>query len=192
MRFALLLLAFFTTTAYGQFLKLSTKPPPPGGYPEAVLKIEKANHTCVKLPTKSFATLIKKYPFNKSAQIQLASFKGDKLQLQTDSGRSANLYEVNTLQLPQIQSLTNVMYNIGFGGTILLVEELACYDPKNAIVFIDSTGNAFEFIEICFECQQFNSSSENIDFGEVCNEKFNLLKQEFIRAGVLYGTKDKK
>ena len=81
------------------------------------------------------------------------------------------------------------MYNIGFGGSILLVGEIACYEPRYAILFIDKEGKAFEFIEICFECQKTVNSSDKIYFGEVCNEKFNLLKKLFLNAGINYGTK---
>ena len=189
MKFSLIVALLFSTAAYGQFRKLDTLPPRPGGYPKSVLKIEKENHKCVNLPKKSFSTILKKYPFNNTAQIQLVSFKDNKLPIENDTVCYSKLYEVKTLTLRQIDSLTNTMYNIGFGGTILLVEEMACYNPRNAILFIDKGGKVFEFIEICFECEQTVNSSDKIDFGEVCNEKFNLLREQFLNAGVNYGMK---
>jgi len=188
MKFSLLAVLFFSTTSYGQFRKLDTLLPRPGGYPKSVLKIEKENHKCVNLPKKSFATILKKYPFDRTAQIHLVSFKDKKLPIENDTVCYSKLYEVKSLTLRQIDSLTNIMYNIGFGGTILLVEEIACYEPRNAILFIDKEGKTFEFIEICFECQQTVNSSDKIDFGEVCNEKFNLIKKQFLSAGISYGT----
>lgn len=189
MKFSLIVVLLLSTTSYGQFKKLDTLPPRPGGYPKSVLKIEKENHKCVNLPKKSFSTILKKYPFVKTAKIQLVSFKGNKLPIENDTVCYSKLYEVKTLTLRQIDSLTNIMYNIGFGGTILIVEEMNCYNPRNAILFIDNDGKAFEFIEICFECEQTVNSSDKIDFGEVCNEKFNLLKKQFLNAGIIYGTK---
>lgn len=190
MKFSLLFVLLFSSCSYGQYRKLDTLPPPPGGYPKSVLKIERENHKCVNLPKKSFSTILKKYPFNKTTQIQLVSFKGDKLPIENDTICYSKLYEVKTLTIQQVDSLTNIMYNIGFGGTILFVEEIACYDPRNAILFTDTSGKAFEYIEICFECEHTVNSSEKIDFGEVCNQKFNLIKQQFIRAGIIYGTKE--
>lgn len=190
MKFSLIFTLLFSSFSYGQFRKLDIKPPSPGGYPESVLKIEKENHKCVNLPKKTFSTILKKYPFNKTAQIQLVSFKGSKLPIENDTVCYSKLDEVKTLTLRQIDSLTNIMYNIGFGGTILIIQEMACYDPRNAILFIDSSGKAFEFIEICFECEQTVNSSEKIDFGEVCNEKFNLIKQQFKNAGIKYGIEE--
>ena len=190
MKFSLILALLFSSFSYGQFRKLDIRPPSPGGYPKSVLKIEKENHKCVNLPKKSFSTILKKYPFNKTTQIQLVSFKGNKLPIENDTICYSKLYEVKNLTLRQVDSLTNIMYNIGFGGTILIVEEMACYNPRNAILFIDTSGKVFEYIEICFECLQTVNSSEKIDFGEVCNEKFNLIKQQFLRAGIIYGTKE--
>lgn len=189
MKILLLVVLFFSTTSYGQFRKLDTLPPRPGGYPKSVLKIEKQNHKCVNLPKKSFSTILKKYPFNKAAKIQFVSFKGNKLPAENDTICVSKLFEVKTLTLPQVDSLTNIMYNIGFGGTILIVEEMACYNPRNAILFIDNSDRVFEYIEICFECEQTVSSSDKIDFGEVCNEKFKLIKKQFLNAGIIYGTK---
>lgn len=189
MKFSLILALLFSSFSYGQFRKLDIRPPSPGGYPKSVLKIEKENHKCVNLQKKDFPTILKKYPFVKTAKIQLVSFKENKLPIENDTVCYSKLYEVKTLTLQQIDSLTNIMYNIGFGGTILLIEKMNCYNPRNAILFIDKDGKAFEFIEICFECEQTVNSSDKIDFGEVCNEKFNLLKKQFLNAGIIYGTK---
>ncbi len=190
MKFSLIFTLLFTSFSYGQFRKLDIRPPSPGGYPKSVLKIEKENHKCVSLPKKSFSTILKKYPLNKAAQIQLVSFKGFKLPIENDTVCISKLNEVKTLTLLQVDSLTNIMYNIGFGGTILILEEMACYQPRNAILFIDSSGKVFEYIEICFECKQTVNSSEKIDFGELCNEKFNLVKHQFLNTGINYGTKE--
>ena len=189
MKIGLIAVIFFSTTSYGQFRKLDTLPPSPGGYPKSVLKIEKENHKCVSLPKKSFSTILKKYPFNKTAKIQLVSFKSNYLPIENDTVCLSKLFEVKTLTLRQIDTLTNIMYNIGFGGTILIIEEMNCYNPRNAILFIDNKDKVFEYIEICFECEQTVNSSDKIEFGEACNEKFNLIKKQFLNAGITHGTK---
>lgn len=187
MKYILLFAVFFSMDSFAQFRKLDTLPPAAGGYPKSILKIEAENHKCVKLPKKSFSTILKKYPFTKTAQIKLVSFKGTTLPFENDTVCFSKLTEIQTLTLSQIDSLTDLMYNVGFGGTILIVEELSCYNPRNAILFIDSSGKTFEFIEICFECEQVVCSSEMVDFGEICNEKFSLVKKQFLHAGIKYG-----
>jgi hypothetical protein len=182
----LLLILLFPVFSFGQFRKLDTLPP--GGYSKKVLKIERKNHQCVKLQKKEFAEILKQYPYNSAAKVQLVSFKAEKLPIENDTVNYSKLFEVIDLSFQQIDSLTNIIYNIGFGGTILIVEELSCYNPRNGIIFIDSKGLAFEYIEICFECEQIIANSDKIDFGEICNEKFNLIKQQFNRAGIKHGT----
>ena len=156
------------------------------------VSIERKNHECVRINVKSFSQRLKQYPYNKSSQIQLVSFEGRKIPVLNDTISYSMLKEVKILTLLQIDSLTDLLYNVGFGGTILIEEEMNCYDPRNAIIFIDSAGKAFEYIEICFECQQFVVSSEKINFGDICNQKFSMLKKQFINAGILYGTLDQE
>jgi hypothetical protein len=62
-----------------------------------------------------------------------------------------------------------------------------CYNPRNAILFLDRNGKVFESIEICFECQKTKESSEKILFGQMRDEKMNMLKQFFKSAGIVYG-----
>lgn len=44
---------------------------------------------------------------------------------------------------------------------------------------------AFAYIEICFECEQTQSSSNKISIDDPCNEKFDMIRKLFKNA-VLY------
>lgn len=169
---------------------IAKSPPSSKPWTKRILAMEKKNHTCVRKSTTSFSARIKKFPFNQVAQIKLVSFKGHQIPILNDSVDYSKLEEVKTLNLRQIDSLTDIIYNIGYGGTILIIEEMNCYNPRNAILFVNSKGETFAFIEICFECLQISARPENIGIGDLCNEKFSLLKKQFLNAGILYGTKD--
>lgn len=67
----------------------------------------------------------------------------------------------------------------------MTVEE--CYNPRNAILFIDSQGKAFEFIEICFECERAITGSDKISLGGMCDQKMGMLKLFFKSNKVEYG-----
>jgi adenylate cyclase class IV len=95
--------------------------------------------------------------------------------------------EIKVLTLPQIDTLTDIMYNVGFGGVILLVKENACYQPRNAILFLDNTDKIFAYIEICFGCQHTEMSDKRIDIGDICNQKFEMIKKLFSNARIKYG-----
>jgi hypothetical protein len=99
---------------------------------------------------------------------------------------------VKNLTILQVEKLTDILYNYGFGGPISINVVSQCYNPRNAILFLDSTGKVFEFLEICFECERIKQSSPKIVIGDICNQKLDMLKNFFRNNGVEYGTANKK
>ena len=84
--------------------------------------------------------------------------------------------------------MTNIIFNIGYRGKISFLEATGCYNPRNAVLFFDSKNNLLEFIELCFECQGHRLSSDKIELGDLCNQKYTLLKEFFSKAGIQVGT----
>ena len=82
---------------------------------------------------------------------------------------------------------TDIFYNYGFRGTTYTISEASCYNPRNAILFLDSRGKAIEFIEICFECSRILESSEKVNVGDLCDQKMDMLKELFKNVGIEYG-----
>jgi hypothetical protein len=59
-----------------------------------------------------------------------------------------------------------------------------CYDPRHAIVFYDSNRRSFSYIEICFDCTNYETSGNfKLDF---CYEKSQAIKSLFQSCGVTY------
>lgn len=162
---------------------------------------------CFKYVSKPFAQRLKNYPFSKAAQIQLVSFKRhndtlngaiimsdkDSLPRKNDTICYSRLFEVKNLTYAQVDKLTDILYDYGYrkelkdDGLIYIETSLQCYNPRNAILFLDANGKAFEFIEICFECEKTRESSSKISLGVMCNQKLNLLKNFFKDVGLAYG-----
>ncbi len=200
-RILFVLLLLISGSVFGQksnFLKMPFKPPTP-----KQLQDEIKNHTCIKKSITSFANRLKNYPFERTTQIQFVSFKGtsktidnelvyieDSLPRINDTICYSKLLEVKTLNLVQIEKLTDVLYNYSFGGRVFTTSVSGCYNPRNAILFLDSTGKVFEFIEICFECQRLEVSSEKVKLGDMCDEKTELLKKLFGIVGINYGIRN--
>jgi hypothetical protein len=108
---------------------------------------------------------------------------------------SARIKEKKILSALEVDKLTNVLYNFGYTSTksykgYLLGEAggYRCYNPRNAVVFLDENGLIAEYIEICFECQRTEESSEKIGIGELCENKFELIRKYFRATGIKYGT----
>ena len=185
--------------SYGQKIKRSKNLPP--GVPSAAeLAKERRNHDCVQRYKRPLSERLKHYPFNLSKTIKLVSyfaqpssqdstiFVHNGLPLDFDTVCYSKLNEIITLNSAQIDTLTNILYNTGFRGNTFIVTEIKCYEPRNAILFIDSLVKTFAYIELCFGCDKYEVSSNKIYFGEVCKQKFDLLRHFFLSAGVYYGT----
>lgn len=200
MRRQIIFLFFLVLThfVYGQKTKTSKLPPPPV-LTKQQMKAEERSNDCIKKTNWSFTTRLRNYPFNKSAQVQFVSFKAittsDKeadfinasLPIINDTICYSKLYEIKTLTFIQIDKLTDILYNYGYRGNMNSISVTGCYNPRNAILFLDSNGKVFEYIEICFECQKTVESSEKISLGELCQQKMNMLKELFQKVGIGYG-----
>jgi hypothetical protein len=102
--------------------------------------------------------------------------------------------ERRTLSPSGIDKLTNILYNFGYKSTKsykgLQIAETGynCYNPRNAILFLDDHDLLIAYIEICFECHQRRVSSEKIKLGEFCNQKYDMLRKFFNASDITFGT----
>lgn len=101
----------------------------------------------------------------------------------------SSLIEVTTLNRNQINKLSALFFNINTRNRKKYINiGYACYAPRNAILFYDKSGKIFDYLEICFECQQMRSQSDDIYFTKDCFDLMDVMKQFFINAGIKYGT----
>jgi type VI protein secretion system component Hcp len=201
-----LALLILSHSANGQKIKNNLAKTPPDIPTKKEMDAEERNHNCIKRINRTFTTRLKNYPFNISSQIQFVSFKekidtlkygdsiivykntlGSSLPRNNDSICYSKLFEVRNLTLPEIDRLTDLFYNYVFSGQTFTISEANCYNPRNAILFLNDKGKAFEYIEICFECQKTEQSSEKISLGDMCDQKMDMLKELFKKVGVIYG-----
>jgi predicted GH43/DUF377 family glycosyl hydrolase len=113
---------------------------------------------------------------------------------------SSNYYELNqgrlhsTIKLSAqgIDSLTDLLYNYGYtpvklpSNVNVIDEPTGCYEPRNAILFIDTNGKVKEYIEFCFTCEQASWSSRKIRDITFCVDKYAMLKRFFFKNGIPY------
>ena len=133
------------------------------------------------------------YPFNKAVSIKLISFKETQLiPVKNKVLDAQKVLEQVELTNEQKDSLTNLLYNVGFtpvaGAKRSFFGEASCYEPRNGILFIDSSGKVFEYLEICFACHRIRKSSSMAHFGEFCSTKYDMLKEFLFNTGIKYGT----
>ena len=196
----ILVCVFFSCLTYGQLRGR-----------EATLKeqelMEKSSD-CARVKSIPLADRLKRYPFNKAKEIQLVSFKSsydtatgeyykDSLPRMNDIICYSKLFEIKTLTPKQVDTLTDLIYNYNFkfkykpkGNVYFIGTMIQCYNPRNAILFLDKDNKVIEFIEICFECKRTRTSSDNVSLGTNCNQKLLLIKKFFKEAGIQYGVSE--
>lgn len=76
-----------------------------------------------------------------------------------------------------------VNYNSADGN----MEVMMCYEPRNGIVFVGKNDNVLGYIEICFDCQQYEVEPGNITLGSFCSEKLDAIQGIMMKAGITYG-----
>lgn len=92
---------------------------------------------------------------------------------QLDTTHIGNSFE---LCQDQFEYLFDLLYNSEISSS-----RSACYNPRHGIIFYNSIGEICGYIEICFECTQMYSFPETPNLGPPESEKFEELKQLFIR-----------
>ncbi len=155
--------------------------------------IESGN--CTYLNKYNLVKRLSFYPFNKAMKVKLIAFTHKNTDEHIGAGRLvenekvaySRIDEIKTLTPTQIDSLTDIIYNIGFIPTeIPTIAGARCYIPRNGILFIDENYQVFEWIEICFQCMQHTSSNKEINLEEMCRQKYKLLQSFFRKSGIEY------
>ena len=173
------------------------------GPPRIISQTEKAesdsNRNCQYKYKYSVEERLKIYPFSKASKVQLVSFnkplsgaRGSYIPLKNGRVDQTKLKEIITLSSKQIDSLTSILYNVSYRGAFFTEVDVKCYNPRNAILFIDATGKDFAFIELCFECMKYRLSSKKINPGDFCEQKYDLLENYFKDAGISFGIIEKE
>jgi len=186
-------LTFITTLCFAQHKK-QLPLPPPRPFTKHELALAEKTKQCFFSNRYTAAQRKHIFPFNKAVNVVLVSFKEDHLiPVKNKSITDSLVLERTTLSVKQTDSLTNILYNIGYTPVrakyrYLFFDAYQCYEPRNGIVFIDAAGDAFAYIEICFQCHGTRTSSKAVKLGEFCSTKFELLKAFFLQTGITYGT----
>lgn len=106
--------------------------------------------------------------------------------------------EMIELDQNQIDSLSHILINYKLKNDKLPdnyeVYGVGCYQPRNAILFLDSNEIVISYIEICFECIQFyqipKETIPNFNKFSSLNESNNMIgmiKKVFNSNGIKYG-----
>ena len=115
-----------------------------------------------------------------------------------DFKSSYKVKEQITLTQEQVDEFSNILINYKVKDEYkkpLILNEYACYMPRNSVIFFDENEKVICNFEICFECFKTNMFP---DYGinlysqiEECSSRFDVLKNFFKKNGIKYGTEDR-
>jgi len=159
------------------------------------------NAKCTKTENFTESQRLSNFPFSEASQIKLISFESkngeptgnelmkylDAVKLQTDAFNPAFYTEVATLNSIQINRLTDIIYNYSYKKMPYALGDGKCYEPRNAILFLNRNNIIISYIEICFGCNHFRSSSTALSLGKDCTEKYEMIKAIFKECNIEYG-----
>ena len=93
--------------------------------------------------------------------------------------------EIVDVSTAQTDTIADILYNTCHRWSKWEFAPAMCYIPRNAILFLDSAGEIFAFIEICFECERMRLSSKEIFLDEyICDYTYTGLRTFFSRLGL--------
>jgi len=175
-------------------------------------KQEYPDDDCLLTNTYSAAKRLQRYPFSKAVKILAVSYPWNIAEddtigaikrpdtvfisdLHVINGKLnyTSLKEIQILDSVEINELTTIIYNSTYTkrNSKIMNTGYKCFYARNALIFYDKSGKVFDYLEVCFECMGFQSESGKITIGTYCNQKYDLLREFFLRAGLKYGTIDK-
>lgn len=199
-----ILVLLFASTAQGQ-KKQFRKPPPP---PPPIKSKEEAIYARPphKIP---YGQIKKKFPFSEAATVLLISFtvieegidpgiiwNGDtnnmpkpvlkqKLAGTVDTFGHIEVREIKTLSEKDVEHLADMFYNLDCGYGPLI--GMACYTPRNAIIFLDKANKVVAELEICFACIGYQLRPKEFHIGDMRRCKYDELRKIFAGTGIHYG-----
>ena len=150
----------------------------------------KGNLNCVYKPKFSVSKRSQFYPFNNTDTVKLVSlrYQRNNYPIKLDTVYVDSLIEVRILTVNEREQLTDILYNNFYKARPNYGELSSCFTPRNAILFVDRSGQVKEYILLCFHCNRHEQSSERVFYGSDCTQKMDKLMKLFITVGIKFGT----
>jgi len=156
-------------------------------------RYQKDGTYCDNRKRKDLKGIKKQFPYNYMHEVKVVSFKGQEIdsillrKIPKTGGKVdfKKMFEVRTLDADLADKMLDILVNYDNGTRSMVV--MMCYDPRNAIVFLDKSDNVLGYIEICFDCQQYEIEPKTITLGGFCTEKMDAIQGIMQKAGITYG-----
>lgn len=148
-------------------------------------RYEKDGTYCGNSKRKSLNEVKGLYPYRAIHSIKVVSFKGFEIPKTNGQIDLKKMFEIKSLDVNLTNKMLDIMANYDNKG--MGMDIAFCWDPRNAVVFLDKSEKVIGYIEICFDCQQYKIQPEELPISNFCNEKMDAVQGLMIRAGISHG-----
>lgn len=101
---------------------------------------------------------------------------GDSLRCDLDTSKITGNTEISE---SDIETVFQLLYD---SETVTYLN--VCYSPRHGILFYDANDKQIGFVEICFECDRYLTTSDVPRFGLLSSVAFNELQKIFSKYGL--------
>lgn len=133
-------------------------------------------------------------PYNSLHSVRVVSFKtldNDSIYLEPEIPKTNGqidfnqMFEVKVLDKELEGKMLDILLN--YDNPDGIMEIFMCWEPRNAIIFLDKAEKVIGYIEICFECNKYQAEPKTLSLGQFCREKFDAVQGIMMAAGITYG-----
>lgn len=141
---------------------------------------------CVSI--KSAKTRQTTFPFDQADTVKVFSYVNptELRQILAKNPVGTNIKEEIVLSESQTDGLFSIFHDFKQTGRSHV--GAICYIPRHCIVFYQDS-HVLAFYELCLACKTY-SQTPNVDFGDLCSDKFYKFRSFFEHIGIRYGLGD--
>jgi len=138
-----------------------------------------------------------RYPFSKASKIELVIFENFEqfdenwsklncMKVPIENGKidTSKILKRKQLNVFEIDALLDVVNFKKNDCSENVSEKEKCNESGYAVVFYDNAEQILEYFELCFNCKEFQTSSDRMDLGLMCPDKYYQFEKLFNRTGL--------
>ncbi len=144
-------------------------------------RYQKDGGYCDNQKKKNLKEIEKQFPYSATRTVMVVSFKALSDEVEREIPKTngqvdfQKMFESRKLDHELTEKMLDILVN--YDNKDGAMDVMMCYEPRNGIVFLDKSDQVLGYIEICFDCLQYNIEPKTIRVGSFCTEKMDAIQE---------------